>query len=417
MPRFRTEQRPEWRWWVTPKPLKDKPIHRWCVFPHSFTSELIHGLIDEWGLSKKDRILDPFCGAGTTPLAAREKGISAAGYDISPFAVFAAKVKLGDYNPDDLRRAWELLFKRIDPGKWNGASREYPELVRNALPGPLLGAFDSLAGQIASLKCSPCERDFLQMALLATLPDFSRAVVTGGWLSWKNRRRSSDRIPHKLADRVELMLDDITTDVSPRSNGTWSVHRADARILPDKAGTYSAVITSPPYPNRHDYTRVFGVELMFGFLDWSATRKLRYQSFQSHPESRPKRPDATGYLEPKSLSKALRRIEKVYPDPRIPGMLGGYFLDMFLCLREVRRVCSSGARIGFVVGNAQYGGVPVIVDELTAAIGEQAGLTCEKIVATRYRGNSAQQMREHGRRPSRESVVVFRKMRSSGCAA
>lgn len=417
MPRFRTEQRPEWRWWVTPKPLKDKPIHRWCVFPHSFTSELVHGLIDEWRLTEKDRILDPFCGAGTTPLAAREKGVSAIGYDISPFAVFAAKVKLGDYNAGDLRRVWKLLLERMDPGKWNGASREYPELVKKALPGPLLGAFDSIAGQVTRLRCSPHERNFLQMAILATLPEFSRAVATGGWLSWKNRRRIPDKIPEKLASQVELMLNDIENIYFPQAHGTWSVRCADARILPDKAGAYSAVITSPPYPNRHDYTRVFGVELMFGFLDWSATRKLRYQSFQSHPESRPKRPDATEYLEPKSLSNALRKIEKACPDRRIPGMLGGYFLDMFLSLREVRRVCSSGARIGFVVGNAQYGGVPVIVDELTAAIGEQAGLTCEKIIAARYRGNSAQQMREHGRRPSRESVVIFRKMRSSGCAA
>lgn len=409
MQKFRIEQRSEWRSWVTPKPLKEKPVHRWCVFPHSFTSELVHGLVDEWGLTKKDRILDPFCGAGTTPLAAREKGISAAGYDISPFAVFATKVKLSDYDPDELRHVWKSLFKRIDPVKWDGASREYPELVRKALPGPLLGAFDSVAEQISRLKCPPRERDFLRMALLATLPDFSRAMVTGGWLSWKNRRRSSDKIPKKLSDRVESMLDDIAGDAFPRSNGNWSVRRADARVLPDKAGTYSAVITSPPYPNRHDYTRVFGVELMFGFLDWTATRKLRYQSFQSHPESRPKRPDATGYLEPKALSEALRQIEKVYPDPRIPGMLAGYFLDMFLCLREVRRVCSSGARIGFVVGNAQYGGVPVVVDELTAAIGEQVGLTCDAILAIRYRGNSAQQMRVHGRCPSRESAVVFRK--------
>jgi len=48
-----------------------------------------------------------------------------------------------------------------------------------------------------------------------------------------------------------------------------------------------------------------------------------------------------------------------------------------------------------------------MVDELTAEIGEQAGLRCDKIIAARYRGNSAQQMRDHGRKPSRESIVVF----------
>lgn len=91
-------------------------------------------------------------------------------------------------------------------------------------------------------------------------------------------------------------------------------------------------------------------------------------------------------------------------------MVEGYFLDMYLCLREVARVCKKGARIAFVVGNAQYNNVPVPVDELTAEIGAQVGLACEKLIAVRYRGNSAQQMGKYGRRPSRESVVVLKKL-------
>ncbi len=90
-------------------------------------------------------------------------------------------------------------------------------------------------------------------------------------------------------------------------------------------------------------------------------------------------------------------------------MIEGYFLDLYLSLREVQRVCSPKARSAFVVGNAQYQGVPIAVDELTAEVGEQAGLTCEKILVARYRGNSAQQMGKYGRNPSRESVVVFRR--------
>ena len=90
-------------------------------------------------------------------------------------------------------------------------------------------------------------------------------------------------------------------------------------------------------------------------------------------------------------------------------MIDGYFLDLYLALREARRVCKPKARVAFVVGNAQYRGVPIAVDELTAEVGEQAGLKCEKLLVARYRGNSAQQMGKYGRRPSRETVVVFRK--------
>ena len=90
-------------------------------------------------------------------------------------------------------------------------------------------------------------------------------------------------------------------------------------------------------------------------------------------------------------------------------MVEGYFLDLYLVLREVRRVCKQKAQAAFVVGNVQYHGVPIAVDELTAEIGEQTGLRCEKLLIARYRGNSAQQMGQYGRNPSRESVVLFRK--------
>lgn len=415
MAKYRIEERPTWRWWVTPKPLRAKPIHRWCVFPHSFTSELVHGLIDEWGLTASDKILDPFCGAGTTPLAAKERNIPATGYDLSPFAVFATRVKLNDYDPDCLLTTWKRFQKRIDPSKWNGALRDYPNLIKKALPGHLLGAFDNLINQIVTLNCPRKDRDFLKMALLATLPDFSRAVATGGWLKWMDQRTSTRQIPGKLAHHVEVMLADIGgQEKQARDVKQWIVRCADARQLPDSDSAFSAVITSPPYPNRHDYTRVFGVELMFGFLDWTETKKLRYQSFESHPEAKPQRPDNTDYAEPKLLTRTLKRMAVAYSDPRIPDMLRGYFLDMFLTLREVHRVCRDGARIAFVVGNAQYGGIPVLVDELTAQIGEQVGLRSMKIVAIRYRGNSAQQMREHGRKPARESIVLFKVSRSGG---
>lgn len=200
------------------------------------------------------------------------------------------------------------------------------------------------------------------------------------------------------------MLSDIC-DAVPQGDGYWETHVADARVMPANDAEYSAMITSPPYPNRHDYTRIFGVELMFAFLDWEANRALRYQTFHSHPEARPDRPAAEKYKPPKALSSSIRDLR----DKRMQRMLEGYFLDMYLCLCEVARVCRKGAKTAFVVGNAQYDGKAILVDEFTAEVGEQAGLTCEEIRVVRRRGNSAQQMGKYGRMASRESVVIFEK--------
>lgn len=200
------------------------------------------------------------------------------------------------------------------------------------------------------------------------------------------------------------MLEDVGDRAWDGRDG-WKAELADARELPDGDGTYSAVITSPPYPNRHDYTRVFGVELMFGFLGWEENRELRRQSFHSHPEARPRRPLAGQYVEPAGLEGNMRHVQ----DGRIRRMLRGYFLDMHLCLREVERVCRSGAMMGFVIGNVRYNGEGIRVDEYTAELGERVGLVCREIRAVRWRGNSAQQMGRHGRVASRESIVIFQK--------
>ena len=393
-----------WRHWVTPKPARDRAVHRWYLFPHSFTGDLVHALVDDWGLDEEDRILDPFAGAGTTLLAAKERSMPASGYDLSPLAVLVSNTKVAALSRKRLELAWRSLEGRLDQRLPAFMTRSYPELVRNALSDGRLEAFDALTYWIGEIECSQVERDFFRLALIAVIPRFSNAVANGGWLRWSSEGADADVVVESFRERVELMLSDVGDEVCS-SSSCWKAEIADARVLPDCDETYSAVITSPPYPNRHDYTRVFGVELMFDFLDWEESRELRYQSFHSHPEARPRRPAADEYVPPEHLEENIDHLT----DPRLQRMLRGYFLDMYLCLREVARVSREGARIAFVVGNARYGGKAILVDEFTAELGERAGLVCREIRAVRWRGNSAQQMGRYGRVASRESVVMFEK--------
>ena len=392
-----------WRTWVTPKSARSKPIHRWYLFPHSFTGDLVHALIDEWRLDETDNLLDPFAGAGTTLLAAKERGVPGLGYDLSPLAVLASNTKTTDFCYGTLQSAWVSLRGALDRKVLPSTSEDYPELVRRALPNGKLDEFGAIAAQIAKVDCTQEERDFFRLALISVIPRFSYAVANGGWLRWLPQSVGTESVMDAFEARVEMMLSDVRDNLAVA--GDWKVRLSDARSIPDEDATYTAVITSPPYPNRHDYTRVFGVELMFDFLDWNRLRELRYQSFHSHPEARPERPSANEYDPPGTLEKSIRDI----PDMRIRRMLRGYFLDMYLCLREMLRVCRDGANVAVVVGNARYSGRVICVDEYTADLGEQVGLICREIRAVRWRGNSAQQMGRYGRVASRESVVLFNK--------
>ena len=402
--KYQATEQTEWRHWVTPRDAQKKAVHRWYLFPHSFTDDLVHALIDEWSLDGRDKILDPFAGSGTTLLAAKEMGVPGDGYDISPLAVFASNVKTVTFSRQRLKKLWRTLQRALKSSNTVTMSRAYPDLVHKALPEGRLEALDAIVTGIEKLGCSSSERDFFRLALISIIPRFSHAVANGGWLRWLNQGAGAENVTMFFKEQVEMMLSDVC-DTALQSNRYWKARVADARVMPATDAVYSAVITSPPYPNRHDYTRIFGVELMFAFHDWEANRDLRYQTFHSHPEARPNRPSARGYKPPKALCGSIRDLT----DKRMQCMLEGYFLDVYLCLCEVARVCRKGAKAAFVMGNAQYGGTAILVDEFTAEIGERAGLTCKEIRTVRWRGNSAQQMGKYGRMGARESVVMFEK--------
>ncbi len=387
---------------MTPRAAKHSERHRWFLFPHSFSGALVEALAEEWNLKQDDKILDPFAGSGTTLLSAKTLGIPCDGFDISPLSVLACNSKVRPYSKRVMEARWKVLTEFLEERPSTALHRRYPELVRNALPDGRLEILDLLWAAVKSMDWPDAQREFFELAILAIVPRLSHAVANGGWLRWTNQGMNAKRAADLLREQVSVMLSDLNEEPEPQQD-RWSASVADARSLPATDGEYTAVISSPPYPNRHDYTRIFGVELMFAFQNWHENRALRYQSFHSHPEARPNRTAANGYQPPERLAEIVAKCAEV----RVRRMLEGYFLDMYLSLREVVRVCRDGGRVAYVVGNARYYGADLLVDEFTAEVGEQAGLRCDEIRAVRWRGNSAQQMGKYGRRASRESIVIF----------
>ena len=84
----------ELRLYVTPRGLKDQPIHRWFWFPHSFSPQLLDEILSVYPLPPGGRLLDPFVGAGTAVLRALQLGHAAVGVDLSPLSLFVSRVKV-----------------------------------------------------------------------------------------------------------------------------------------------------------------------------------------------------------------------------------------------------------------------------------------------------------------------------------
>ena len=392
---------------ATSRDLQRAPRHRWFYFLHSYSYRLVEEILDAWSVPPSATLVDNFAGSGTTLLTARMRSLVAYGYDLSPLAVTVSKAKTASYSANSLSEA----LGRIQA--YDGecpAVDAYAERLRHAFSEAELRELGRILNAIRLE--SSAHRDFFLAAVLSTACTFTRAVADGGWLRWRSTPDRGNEVKGVFSQNVLQMLADVSDTRSLSKAPPASVSEADARALPLTSHSVDAVVTSPPYPNRHDYSRVFHIGLLLLGVCESDIKSLRYKSLRSHVEAK----SPTGYdgalndyVVPDSLKTVLESIPSD-ADNRIEPMIRGYFQDMYLSLREAARILRPGGRGAYVVGNVRHAGVVVPVDKIIAEMTDQLGLVFDYGWVMRLRGNSAQQMGQFGKEPSRESVVLFSKV-------
>jgi len=366
--------------------------------------------MDTFELSPGALVVDPFVGAGTTLVVARKRGVSAIGADLSPLAVLVSNAKIGPADELSLRASLTLVMEALDGPGTAGVYR--PPRLQRAFTDPEFRALERL--QQAVLGLPEADRRILLLALLRTVRKLSRAVPDGGWFRWRDvPSREGEILPYFL-ECVEEMLPDI--EKRSETTGHWKAYRHDARELatlserePILSGGCDAIISSPPYPNRHDYSRIFQIELLMLGATESEVSELRRGSLRSHVEARSPFGASSVNSSPDRLVEVLDQLPRDGLDPRVRAMIAGYFEDIALVLASCVSVLKPGGYLALVVGNVRHGGVMIPVDEILVEIARSAGFTHLSSWVARLRGNSAQQMGKYGRAPARESVVMFRR--------
>ena len=84
---------------------EDRAAHDWYRFVLSYPAHLVRDYLARFGMTSRHRVLDPFCGTGTTIVECKKLGIPSVGVEANPMAAFAGRVKV-DWtpNPDGLAR-------------------------------------------------------------------------------------------------------------------------------------------------------------------------------------------------------------------------------------------------------------------------------------------------------------------------
>jgi hypothetical protein len=203
------------------------------------------------------------------------------------------------------------------------------------------------------------------------------------------------------------MIGDVEAVRFPTPTTPAEIFKLDSRHeIPEGKGA-DLVLTSPPYLNRNMYFAQQKAELvLLGFItEYDDYRTLVRQTFRSHVEGDLPVAAMSDIPEIQAIVDRIQLSEN--NNEKIPHMVCGYFDDLRNTLTTLRQVLRPAARLAFVVGNCRWGGVVVPVDHLLAMLSERLGYRVERIIVTRLKGNSPQQMRRYGKFPLRESIVLL----------
>lgn len=391
---FRFQERLEWGRLATFVPNKGLPVYDWFYYKEGFSRELVMQLLRMFRPESSEWVLDPFCGAGTTLLACRESGVNSVGFDVLPVSVFASRVKTRDYDKGELRESLSGILKaRYSRPRF---VVKHP-MIRRAFPPRLLEQVVFFRNQISGLK-DRAIREFFMLCLMNVAVKSSYLWKDGAVL--KIRKKPVPPVKDMLKRQARRMIRDVEDPENPSSKARALVDFGDSRSVRLEDGSVKAVITSPPYLNKIEYTRIYDVE---------------NELFLSHVMPEPPVRTFIG-LTLEKLEKSSAMLAKAL-DPEtvnsLPQEACPYFTDMMQSIGELHRVCQSGARVGLVVGNGCFPQVPegvsdvVESDVLLSRLARAAGFEVEKIVVLNKRWCTRNRTEKVGQ--LRESLLLWRK--------
>ena len=414
----------------------DAPVHGWYQFVLSFPPHLVREYIHDFALHAAQKVMDPFCGTGTTLVECAKLGIDSVGVERNPIAWYASKVKT-DWRPDPeglyhhAQQVAEAVTETLatrgihdGPGRLTSATgevnvaklRKLPEsaaklIIRNSIsPLPLhktLTLLHELEGQ-KELEFYDHERLAVASALPSDIGNLRFGPEVG-----VGKIRHDAAVVEPWLRRVAKMAEDLKE--VPRER-TARVILGDARNLDSsiKKGSIDAVVTSPPYPNEKDYTRICRLEsVILGF--WATNRDIRdvkQDLVRSNTRSVYKADEDDLLVR---QNPEIRRIADQIEERRISlgkesgferlysRLIGLYFGGMQRHLAGIRPCLRKGARLAYVVGDqASYLQVMIRTGKLLANLATSLGYQVERIDLFRKRFATATS------RELREEVVVLR---------
>jgi len=406
--------------------LDDVDIHDWYRFVYAYSDRVITSLVDEFDIKQDDLLIDPFNGTGTTTLAAKKLGIDTIGTDTSPASVLSARVKTNwDVDLEEFRSRRSDLLSTIQPVFKQISSQGNTTLDSFASSDDKevdLSRYDFTEPEKAPkgwLSEKPLKKmkvlryhieelpdddvtDIFRLAMIAILPE-DVGNVRFGPEATRDRKQEGDKdvfliLKNKLKD-IEDDLDRLQSAVEAGeiSAGKTEIFRADARQFADTLREKSKLlnsdkhqnevdylITSPPYPAEHDYTRNQRLELIWlGVCDDNQDlQKIKKMNIRSHTKNiyvADDEGDQVNIRENAQIDSIVSEMEQIIEDENIshgfgqyyPRVIEEYFAGMQHHFEQVYDLLAPGGKAAYVVGDSgSYWQVEVETAEILGQLAE-----------------------------------------------
>ncbi|UCD02770.1 MAG: hypothetical protein JSV63_03225, partial [Candidatus Aenigmatarchaeota archaeon] len=229
-------------------------------------------------------------------------------------------------------------------------------------------------------------RDFLMLALINVAMKCSYAWKDGAVI--KIRKHPVPPLRKLLSRQLRFMLKDLKR--SETTDAECIVGFGDARKMKLANESIDSIITSPPYLNKIEYSRIYSIEEELFFRD------MGLPPLRSHIGTRPEK-----------VLQERNRLQDITDGAGFNPQTIAYFNDMYEVIKEFSRVCRPGARLGIVVGNGCFPEGVVDSDVILSRISEHVGFSPREILVLNKRWCTRNRVEKVG--ITRESLLIWEK--------
>lgn len=350
-----------------------EPLHDWYPYLEGYSPEFVTTVLDAFAPAAR-RILDPFGGTGTTPIAVARRGGTGIYCELNPLLQLltdAKAVALGLASRPRKELVATLLGMTKTIRSDVMAQEEDTRLVAAYaqtfgesafFPPATLSAVLRLRSWLDLLDCSaPLAVTFATVAAVASLLPSSNLIRRGDVRFRKGAGEIAARCDDFVGE-VQRRMERVATSIAglEQSASMPLFIAADAKRLGRIASlNVDAVVTSPPYLNGTNYYRNTKLELWFLRALHQQADLARYRSQTVTAGINDVTVDKRAERAPPLVAGVVERLSKEAYDGRIPQMVSSYFADMNKVIAAVERHLRSGAPMLMDIGDSAYGGVHV----------------------------------------------------------